>query len=91
MLSMIIFLFMMIYLISAIIAVFTFIIDVFKWHKREEHIKVVPSAALNESEVINIERRDNGRASGRGDNDNDNGSSDRDSDGDNNNADDNFF
>lgn len=91
MLNLIIFVFMMIYLISALFAVFAFIIDVFKWHKREEHVKVIPSAALNESEVINIERRDNGRAPGRGDNDNDNGSSDRDSDGDNNNADGNFF
>jgi hypothetical protein len=91
MLSLIIFVFMMIYLISALFAVFAFIIDVFKWHKREEHVKVVPSAALNESEVINIERRDNERAPGRGDNDSNNGSSDRDSDGDNNNADGNFF
>lgn len=80
----------LVYMICAIVAVFTFIIDTFRWHKREEHIKIVPSAAVAESEVIENERRDNGRAPGRGDN-NDNGSSDRDSNGDNNISGDNFF
>ena len=77
-------------MIGAIAAVFTFVIDVFKWHKREEHTKIIPSAALNESEVIKIERRDNGRAPGRGDNDNnDNGNTN--GNGDNDNNSDNFF
>lgn len=91
MLKSFVFLFFIIYLIGAIVSIFIFIIDTFRWHKREEHIKIIPSAQLGESEVIQNERRDNGRAPGRGDN-NDNGSSGREPDGDrDNNNNDNFF
>lgn len=43
--------------IGAVISIFVFIIDVFKWHNREERVKVVPSIQklpddlLKESEV----------------------------------------
>ena len=90
MLQFIVYVLLLIYFVGAIAAVFTFVIDVFKWHKREEHVNIIPSADLIESEVINIERRDNGRAPGGGDNDNynNNGNSDGNGDNDNNN---NFF
>lgn len=56
-LKLFLFLLFVIYLFGAIAAVFTFIIDVIKWHSREEHAKVIPSAQINESEVTPFERR----------------------------------
>lgn len=46
--------------IGAVISIFVFIIDVFKWHNREERVKVVPSIQklpddlLKESPVISL-------------------------------------
>ena len=56
--------FFLVYLLGAIVAVFTFVIDVLKWHPREQRVKVTPSAQ-SESEVTSIERRgDLGRGTG---------------------------
>ena len=71
---------------GAIAAIFTFVIDVIKWHPREKREVILPSAI--ESEVNKLERGDIGE-SGRGDNDrtSDRGDSDGNSGGDNNNCD----
>lgn len=60
--------FLLFLIFGSIGSFFIFAIDVIKWHKREERVKVVPSAGdpadnLKESEVISYgesERSDNG-------------------------------
>lgn len=42
--------------VGAIISVFVFIIDVIKWHDKEEKVVVVPSANDDCEEVIEYER-----------------------------------
>ena len=50
-------LYLLILCFGAVTAFFTFVSDVIKWHPREQHVKVTPSAQSNESEVTPIERR----------------------------------
>lgn len=64
-LKLILCLFFIIYLFGAIASIFIFAFDVIKWHSKEERVKIVPSAELEESEVITDERGDNGSAASR--------------------------
>ncbi|MDE5854631.1 MAG: hypothetical protein K2H19_06165 [Ruminococcus sp.] len=58
--------------IGSLVSIFVFIIDVIKWHKKEERVKIVPSVQklpdelTKESEVKEDAPRDNNR--NRGDN-----------------------
>ncbi|MCR4640168.1 hypothetical protein [Ruminococcus sp.] len=62
----IIYIFIIIYLISAAVGMVGFFIDIVKWHFKEEKEDIIPSAVFNESEVNADERGNNGD---RGNND----------------------
>ena len=77
MIKLILCLYLLILCFGAFVALVTFVFDVIKWHSREERVKVIPSAQLNESEVTSFERRrdlesgsSGSGSSGAGDNNN---------------------